>query len=567
MPDLGAAVTDPELLRQLEGQSPPKLGSAVDATTATLLDQLPSDAGQAPVQTGSPSLMTNFLYGMRQPIDQGAMMLAKAIFPSQVPNVAAANQTAQRAFEEQKMPGTAGDVAQFAGNIVPGVALSAALPGAGAASLLPRVASGAASGAISGALQPVDPNATDFWSQVQNNALFSAGAGAVMPPLLSGLSRVINPAAVARNAELMQRDVRPTIGQTLGGATGRIEEALSSWPLVGDIIRSGRSRAVDQFNRAAINDVLAPIGEKLETDEIGRPALIEMSDKVNKAFRNAVPQAGGVLDPQAISEISNLRQMARFTPRAQEFDDLLRSEVFSQLSPNGGMTGQAFKNMDSTLGRIVRDNVYGHGVPWQDRQFGGAARELQSTLRSWVARVNPSASKDLSNANLASARQLRVEHASTMRGTGEEPGKFSAAQLLSGVEKYANSKTQLMRGGALTQPLAEAGKNVLGAKVPDSGTPFRSIMALLGGTLGPAVLGHGLAPAAAESLAGAGALGLGAAGLYSSPGQSLAAHILAARPELAKPLAATVRGAGSYAAAAAPWLAPFGFGSGLATAP
>jgi len=81
---------------------------------------------------------------------------------------------------------------------------------------------------------------------------------------------------------------------------------------------------------------------------------------------------------------------------------------------------------------------------------------------------------------------------------------------------------------------------------------------MLGGTMGPALLGHGVAPIAAEAAAAAGVGGLGAAGLYSPLGQNLTAHLLASRPDLAAPLAAAIRRSAPLAVAASPYATGLG---------
>jgi hypothetical protein len=490
--------------------------------------------------------MTNFLYGMRQPIDQAATLLAKA-FPSQAPSVAAANQAGADAEKESGLPGVAGKVAEFAGSMVP---LAAATPGAIGTSMLARLGSGAATGAVSGALNPVDPNDPNFWSQTGHNALVGGLAGGATPIALGAAARVVNPNAVDRTALLREAGVSPTVGQTLGGTAGSIEQKLSSWPIVGDLIRSGQSRALDQFDRGALNQALQPIGEQLETNKMGRDALLEMSNKIDNAWTAAIPQTAGQFDPQLMSEIQNLRTMAQSTARGPQFDNVLKSQIFDNISPAGVMSGDAFKNADSAFGQIIRDNVYGHGVPWEDRQFGNGVRTLQASMRDWLGRVNPQASEDLGNARTAYLRMLPIERAST--ALGGEPGVFSAAQLQAGSKAVSPSLKQFMTGQAVMQPYAEAGKAVLGNTVPDSGTAGRSLLAMLGSGLAGGMAGHQLAPETMGYLAATG-MGTGlAAGAYSPIGQRLATLLAASRPAGAQPVANAVRNFGPLASALVP---------------
>jgi hypothetical protein len=246
--------------------------------------------------------------------------------------------------------------------------------------------------------------------------------------------------------------------------------------------------------------------------------------------------------------------MAQSTTHAPQFDSVLRSQILNNVSPGGVMSGESFKNADSAMGKIVRDTVYGHGVPWQDRQFGGAVRELQSSMRDWLSRVNPTASEDLGNVRAATLKMLPIEKASI--ALGGEPGTFSPAQLLAGVKANRLSDKQFMTGQSVMQPYAEAGKAVLGNKVPDSGTAGRSLLALLAGAGGSAIAGHTLAPETMGYLAATG-VGSGlAAGAYSPVGQRLTSALVAARPGAAQPIAQAVRNFGPLASALVPRFVP-----------
>jgi hypothetical protein len=90
------------------------------------------------------------------------------------------------------------------------------------------------------------------------------------------------------------------------------------------------------------------------------------------------------------------------------------------------------------------------------------------------------------------------------------------------------------RGDALMQDLADAGKSVLGNKVPDSGTTFRSFA-----MAAPTLAGlYAYNPLAAAGVAAAGAGGMAT---YSRPGVSALAHLLATRSPIAGPTANLIR--------------------------
>jgi hypothetical protein len=115
---------------------------------------------------------------------------------------------------------------------------------------------------------------------------------------------------------------------------------------------------------------------------------------------------------------------------------------------------------------------------------------------------------------------------------GAEEGIFSPAQLQSAVKAMDKSKDKgkFAKGEALMQDLSESAKTALGNKVPDSGTPYRALIAALAASGGAGAAGL---PAVATALGGLAASPL----LYSGPGQQLTATLLARRPAGANALA------------------------------
>lgn len=383
---------------------------------------------------------------------------------------------------------------------------------------------GALLGAASGALGQGTLEATDSERM--------GIAASLLPGLAVGLGSAGLGAARSKDPRvqaLVDAGVTPTPGQIMGGAAGRFEEALKSIPALGDFIKTGRRRAVEQFNVGAVNKALEPIGEQFPKGATpGREVIGEAWDKVSDAYQQAVPQAGAPLTPKAISEFQNLAALSKNLPadHARRFEALMKRHVFDRVSKTGHLSGESFKQAESDLGKVATGYLRNRNSTYDDIQLGEALLEGQRILRDSLADANPAAATGVQSANEAFKRMLRVGNASGR--PGEEPGVFSPAQLQAAVKKYGTDR-QYQKGGALMQDYADAGRAVLGDRVPDSGTPYRSMAALLGGT----ALGGGVSlPTMATALAGV----VPAWAMYSPRGQAAIAQALAGSPPPGLPL-------------------------------
>lgn len=492
------------------------------------------------------------LRGIRDPIDAGAQLLTRgleAIAPSgssfenfmkgERERVEGINKQGEDEYQKGREGVTAPDIGRVTGNILASAPVAAVMPGAAAEGLLARTGAGLAGGAATGALEPVfDTSKDDFWKQKGIQTGVGAAGGVVAPAVISGAARVISPnASLPTNQarQLMDAGVTPTPGQILGGGANRIEEAAQSVPLVGDAIKSARGRAVQDFNRATIDQALAPIGQKLNPDTpLGREAISEMHDKVGAAYDKLLPKLNVQADQKFVGNMTNLRGMAQgLTPdMADKFDKTLRDTVVRKFGPNGAMDGQSYKSVESELGKLA--NSYSTSALASERELGGALKQAQAEMRDLLMRSNPQQADELGKINQAFGNTLRVEGAAGR--IGSDQGVFTPAQMLSSVRQLDPSmrKGSFSRGEAPMQDLAEAGKAVLGNKVPDSGTPFRSL-AMAAPALGGLYLAN---PAAAI---GTGAAGAAAVGAYSKPGTSLLASLLASRPSSAPDVANLLR--------------------------
>jgi hypothetical protein len=331
---------------------------------------------------------------------------------------------------------------------------------------------------------------------------------------------------------LMAEGVTPTIGQILGGGYKRFEEGLTSIPVIGDFIKSAQGRAVEQLNTAAFNRALKPIGSSLPSGTTGREAVQFVSDKLDDAYGKLLPKMTVQADPVFGTEIGNLRQMVAqgaIDPNAvRAFDRFLDTNVVNKFQGQQAITGQTLKQIQSDLRERI--NLLSASTDADQRLMGQALQEVQDQFRQLVIRSNPQNAAELKAIDTGYANFKRVQRAAGL--TGAEEGIFSPAQLQNAVRAMDRSKdkSRFATGQALMQDLSETGKVVLGNKLPDSGTPYRSLAALIasGGAAGA-----GYPTLAAGMLAGP--------ALYSAPGQRLAATLLTARPAGAAAIANQLR--------------------------
>lgn len=372
----------------------------------------------------------------------------------------------------------AASVPALAGAVQAGEGLAAAHP------MLSAVLSGAGSGALMGALEPTG-SADNRASNMAKNAAIGGAASAAM----RGLARVVRPETSDDAAKLIDEGVRLTPGQALGGAWKASEEKLASVPLLGDIIKGAQRRSVEDFNRAAFNRALAPIGEKVGRDfKPGREAVDAVGRKIGDAYDDVLQRIGRVdLDQTFSGEVNKIASMTDELGDAaqKQFMSILKNRVVDRMTPAGTMSADTMKIVESDLGRLARQ--YKGSPDPNQRGLGSAINEVQASLRRAVQRsAPPGAADDLANANRAWAEFVRVEDAASRIGAKE--GVFTPAQLTSAVRSQDRSvrKGAFARGEALGQDFAESGKNVLTQEVPDSGTAGRLLATALaaGGPVG-----------------------------------------------------------------------------------
>src|SRR5512143_1222736 len=305
-----AGYSDQEIQQFLQQQQQPATNPAADMST-----------GQR-VLAGVGSGMTDVGQGLRQlmaeigpekyakvlgalPFIGPALEQAARSAPVQQfldPAAAQAAIDEKRRIDKPLLDTTAGTVGNVVGRIAATTPLAMALPGT-------TVAATAGQGALMGALEPVATGE----SRGQNIVSAAAG-GAVGGAARKGLARLISPRASTDPAiqQLLAEGITPTVGKLGGSTTSRLEDASASIPFVGDIIRKGQQAAGTEFQRAALNRVLEPLGVKLrDTAPVGHEGVRDVGEFVSKAYENLLPQMSVKSDAQLIRDLASVRMAAR----------------------------------------------------------------------------------------------------------------------------------------------------------------------------------------------------------------------------------------------------------------
>lgn len=473
----------------------------------------------------------------------GPITRAMGIVPETTQQYDQSIQNDERAYQQRRaQAGETGiDGTRLAGNIIATAPLQAIIPGAAPEMALGRATAAAAGqGAALGLLNPVTDGGENFAAEKGKQAVIGAATAGLLTPVARGVSSVLAPKTNDAVQSLLDAGVTPTPGQIMGGAANRIEEKLASLPLLGDAINAGRRRAVGELNTAALNRSLQPIGQELPKGVMGRDAIDLAGQKIGAAYDDVLNRIGAVIpDQQFSSEISSLSGLTQNLPKdvGDQFDRIVKNEILDRIDSNGVMTSEGLKAAEGNLGQIARG--YLKSQDYDKRVLADAVFEAQRTLRSMLERQAPQQAGELKAINSAWANFMRPQRAAA--SVGAEDGVFTPAQLQNAVKALdpTRNKSGFARGNALMQDLSEPAKNVLGSKVPNSGTADRLLMT--GGGLGLAGFLH---PGAWMGLAGGAIPALA----YTPAGQRAIAALLTQRPELLKE-------AGGLLARAAPAIA------------
>lgn len=348
----------------------------------------------------------------------------------------------------------AGQLGNFAGNVA--VAAPAMfVPGAN------TYAGAALAGGTMGLLQPTSGNE----SRGLNTAL-GAGAGLAGQGLGNLIGRVVRPVRTQLPAaerqlarEATARGIPLTAAQATGSRPLQIAESvMENLPFTAGPQLARRQAQQTAFNRA----VGATFGSADDaiTPEVAGAARSRIGQKfTDLAARNTL-QADDVLMNGLAQVDDNARRY--LTPDVGRVVLNRLDDVMSRIK-DGTMSGKAYRNLDSELGRAVRGTSNG--------DLRNALGELRGTLREAMDR-------SISDADQALWQGARREYANLMTvapvAAKNEGGNVSGRTLLAAAN--AANKNAKFGGPSELATLGRVGREFVADQIPNSGTAQRQFM-------------------------------------------------------------------------------------------
>jgi hypothetical protein len=322
--------------------------------------------------------------------------------------------------------------------------------------------------------------------------LFGPAVKAALP------AKALNPDV----ARLASEGVTMTPGQRGGKFAQNIEQKLRSLPIAGVQIGAARTKAIEQWNKARLDEVLRDAGGKpIPKGVTGRDALKhvyqELRDRYGQVLgkmRGDLNQGTGVTKavvphgtissapaPGSFREaLENVRNVGQGLPvdERNTLNRIIDQEVIGKFTSSGRASGEVLKKIDEKL--RLESEKFGKGGPYQ-RDLAQAIRQIHSDFNSMLKRVNAAKhAAELERVDRGYAKYKTAEKASLAAVKNE--GVYSPAQKLQAIRARDKSKDKgkFARGEAPGQKEAQGAERVLGNEVQDSGTAGRvAVMEML----------------------------------------------------------------------------------------
>lgn len=420
---------------------------------------------------------------------------------------------AEKAFTERHpVAGTVAEVGgALASGIGAGVGMVRAIPALGQLGGLTRAATtGALMGAPVGAISAAGDTEGD--ASTTDAALYGALEGGAWGGGLRAagnvIGRTVGPWASEQAQRLRAAGVRLTPGELLGGYAKRAEDTLTSAPFVGALIRNRQAEGIDDLNRAAVREALAPdavasrrLARVIDDTEVGHDLVTEARDQLTRRYNEVVPRMRAVYDNDLVNDLNAIHGRLPASVQTPFRDAISRwIDDSATPAPGGAILGSAIdgRGLQNAIGGLRDEGrrlITTQSSQAYDRDLGQGLLDAMNALIAAAGRQSPARTMgDFNRLQTAYAGFTRIRDAASR--TGAEQGTFTPAQLMAAVRSGDKSagKGATATGTALLQDLAGPAKSVMTRRVSDSGTPERA--ALMAAILAPQTALTGIAAGA-----------------------------------------------------------------------
>ena len=224
-----------------------------------------------------------------------------------------------------------------------------------------------------------------------------AGLGALGQAGINRLGRAGEGGGAARRLSRQGVDLTP--GQMLaetpviGPSVRYAEDILAGYnPLMTGV----RRRQNEDVIRVAGQEALDAIGETLpQNARTGREVYNAARQNLSQRYDEVTDRVAAVLDDDFDLMMDNLRRDANRNldgEHANRFNRILDENVLSEVTPEGGLSGDSFKRIETTL-RQQSERARRPGATLQDDDYADALDGARNAFRDVIARQFPESSR------------------------------------------------------------------------------------------------------------------------------------------------------------------------------
>jgi hypothetical protein len=242
------------------------------------------------------------------------------------------------------------------------------------------------------------------------------------------------------------------------------------------MIKGTRGEAFKDFNKAAVNKALEPLGTKIPKDASGRKIIKEGQDIISKSYDDIAEKM--TFKPKQGISVSFSILVGKYGNDLDEKQiKLLRNVVDDAIDKtskpmNGKQIQRLQQDIKKKMGRYAKSTG-------SDQAYFDSLQDVFRVLETNLQRQNPKLAKQMRDTNKAFGAFTKVEMA--MAKAKGLDATFTPEALSGAVkagDKSARKRLYASGDAPLTQ-FSDEGISVLGSKVPDSGTMGRGLTALL----------------------------------------------------------------------------------------